>query len=125
MGNALLSKTDSSVLERLQAAREFSAFSEALEEYLSSAKTLSLRLDFAETDVFSLYLRQFEFFVYFSVSACEAATGRAAQSSMAKADARKVDFLLGALQQVLNLLGRVSPERAETLLWKTRGEGVP
>ena len=124
MGNSIKNKKDSDRLESLKNCQEYSKLCTEIKEYLMKNKTLTLTLDFLDDDVYSLYQKQLEYFLYFAVSFCETIRSRSVNEVMDKRDASQIDYLVNNLQKVLNYMGRVCADKAFALLWRTYDQGV-
>ena len=124
MGNTIKNKQDKAYLDSLKNCQEFLKLSTEIKDYLMKNKTLTLFLDFSNDDVFSLYQKQLEFYIYFSVSFCETIKSRSLEGVMTKRDAGQIEYLVTNLQKILNYMGRICLPKLEHILWKTFDQGV-
>ena len=95
-----------------------------IKDYLMKNKVPTLTLDFSDDDVFSLYQKQLEFYIYFSISFCETIKSRSVDGVMSKRDSNQIEYLISHLQKIFNYMGRVSLSKLEQILWRTFDQGV-
>lgn len=124
MGNSIKNKQDSEHLDTLKNCQEYSKLSTEIKDYLMKNKTPSLSLDFSDDDVFSLYQKQLEFYIYFSISFCETIKTRSLEGVMTKRDSGQIEYLISNLQNILNYMGRLCLPKLEHILWRTFDQGV-
>lgn len=124
MGNSIKNKHDKALLESLKNCQEYSKLCTEIKNYLIKNKKLTLTLDFSDDDVYSLYQKQLEFFIYFSISFCETVRARSLNGIMTSRDASQMDYLLSNLQKILNYMGRICLDRTYSIMWRTTDFGV-
>ena len=124
MGNTIKNKHDQAHLDSLKNCQEFTKLSTEIKDYLMKNKNPSLSLDFSNDDVYSLYQKQLEFYIYFSISFCETIKSRTLEGIMTKRDAGQIQYLISNLQKILNYMGRVCLPKLEHILWRTFDQGV-